>query len=66
MNETLIHSLWLATALMLVMEGIVPFLSPNSFRQLLTEMIAMSDQRLRIIGLLSMVLGLFLLYWVNN
>jgi len=66
MNETLIHSLWLATALMLVMEGIMPFLSPNSFRQLLTEMIAMSDQRLRIIGLLSMVLGLFLLYWVNN
>ena len=65
MNESLIHSLWLATALMLVIEGLIPFLSPSAFRQTLLKMAEMNDQQLRNIGLFSMVLGLILLYWVN-
>ena len=64
--DSLIHSLWLATALLLVMEGIMPFLSPQAFRQTLARMMNMTDKQLRIMGLVSMVLGLLLLYWVNN
>ena len=64
--DSLIHSLWLATALLLVMEGIMPFLSPQSFRQTLARMMSMTDKQLRTMGLVSMVLGLLLLYWVNN
>ena len=65
MSETLIHSLWLATALMLVIEGIMPFLNPTTFRRSLIQMAGMTDQQLRTIGLLCMILGVVLLYWVN-
>ncbi len=65
MNDTLVHSLWLATALMLVIEGLIPFLSPNAFRRTLSKMAEMNDKQLRTMGLLSMVFGLVLLYWVN-
>jgi len=64
-SETLIHSLWLATALMLVIEGIMPFLNPTTFRRSLIQMAGMTDQQLRTIGLLYMILGVVLLYWVN-
>ncbi|PCJ30807.1 MAG: DUF2065 domain-containing protein [Gammaproteobacteria bacterium] len=65
MSETLVHSLYLASGLLLVMEGMMPFISPTSFRRALIQMANMSDQQLRIIGLASMVLGVILLYWVN-
>ena len=65
MNETLLHSLWVATALMLIIEGIMPFLNPTVFRRALLQMAGMKDQQLRAIGLFSMVFGLVLLYWVN-
>lgn len=65
MSETLIHSLWVATALMLVIEGIMPFLSPAQFRQALLQMATMPDQQLRMIGLVCMIVGVVLLYWIN-
>ncbi|MDG1687661.1 MAG: DUF2065 domain-containing protein [Gammaproteobacteria bacterium] len=65
MNETLLGSLFIATALMLVIEGIMPFINPVMFRRSLIQLIGMSDQTLRIIGLLSMCFGLGLLYWAH-
>ncbi len=65
MSTSLLHSLWIATALMLVIEGLMPFLSPSTFRKALIQMASMNDQKLRTIGLFSMVLGVVLLYWVN-
>ncbi|RKZ98131.1 MAG: DUF2065 domain-containing protein [Gammaproteobacteria bacterium] len=65
MSDTLLHSLWIASALMLVIEGIMPFLNPTTFRRALLQMAGMKDQQLRSIGLFSMVLGVVLLYWVN-
>jgi len=64
-NETLLYNLWLASALMLVIEGIMPFLNPTAFRRALIQMATMSDKNLRVIGLFSMVFGVVLLYWVN-
>jgi len=64
-SETFLHSLWIASALMLVIEGIMPFLNPTTFRRALLQMASMKDQQLRTIGLLSMILGVVLLYWVN-
>jgi len=64
-SNTLLHSLWVASALMLVIEGIMPFLNPTTFRRALLQMAGMKDQQLRSIGLFSMVLGVVLLYWVN-
>lgn len=65
MSDTLLHSLWVASALMLVIEGIMPFLNPTTFRRALLQMAGMKDQQLRGIGLFSMILGVVLLYWVN-
>jgi len=61
----LIHSLWIATALMLVIEGIMPFINPTVFRRALLQMASMKDQHLRMIGLFSMIFGVVLLYWIN-
>ncbi len=65
MNDALLNSLWAASALMLVIEGIMPFLNPNAFRRALLQMANMQDMQLRTIGLFSMILGVVLLYWVH-
>ncbi len=65
MNETLLESLFVAMALMLVIEGIMPFINPDLFRRSLLQMMSMNNQMLRGIGLFSMCLGLTLLYWVH-
>lgn len=51
-----------ALALMLVMEGIMPFLSPSAWRETFARMIQFSDGQLRFMGLVSMLAGLLLLF----
>jgi uncharacterized protein YjeT (DUF2065 family) len=50
-----------ALALMLVIEGLLPFLSPARWRALFRQALELSDGQLRFMGLCSMVLGLLLL-----
>ncbi len=50
---------------MLVLEGIVPFLSPDTVRRMIATMTQMDDRSMRIAGLLSMLAGLGLLYLVH-
>ena len=54
-----------ALALMMVLEGLLPFLSPGRLREALLLMIRMDDRGLRLLGLTSMALGVLLLYWVR-
>jgi uncharacterized protein YjeT (DUF2065 family) len=54
-------SLWLALAFMLVLEGMLPFLSPGGWRRMF-EQILLSDGQIRFFGLCSMLLGLAL-HW---
>ena len=54
-----------ALALMLVLEGIIPFLYPNKWRNLVATLAQISDSRLRVMGLVSMLLGVALLYLVR-
>ena len=54
-----------ALSLMLVIEGIWPFLSPASFRRLLLLLASEGERPLRVAGLVSMLSGLGLLYLVN-
>ena len=56
------HDLLVAIALLLVIEGVLPFLSPRSVRHLLLQMAEMDDRVLRLTGLASMILGVILLY----
>ena len=59
------HDILVATALLLVVEGIIPFLNPAGFRKLLSMMSQMDDSTLRFSGLTSMLLGVVLLYLIN-
>jgi uncharacterized protein YjeT (DUF2065 family) len=50
-----------ALALMLVFEGLLPFLSPTAWRQVFERALKMSDGQIRFIGLTSMLVGLLML-----
>lgn len=50
-----------AFALMLVLEGVLPFLMPAAWRTLLRRLTEMTDGQIRFAGLSSMVAGLLLL-----
>ena len=52
-------------ALVLVFEGIIPFLAPEKFRQAMVQLIQLSGQALRIIGFVSMTLGIVFLYIIK-
>lgn len=60
------HELLVAIALLLILEGIMPFLSPESLRRTLAMISQLSDNTLRFAGLSAMVLGCLLLYAVNS
>ena len=55
-----------AVALMLVFEGILPFLAPGLWRETFRRLTEMSDGQIRFIGLTSMLIGLFLLFWARS
>lgn len=59
------HELWLAIALLLIIEGIMPFINPAGIRRMLVMIIEMDDNALRIGGLASMIIGLLILYTIN-
>lgn len=54
-----------ALCLMLVLEGIIPFLYPARWRNLVVRLAIVSDRQLRIMGLVSMLVGVGLLYIVK-
>ena len=57
MNSTLL----LAFALMLVLEGLMPFVAPAAWRDTFRRLIQFSDGQIRFVGLMSMIVGLVLL-----
>lgn len=59
------RQLIIAFSLMLVLEGIVPFLYPQRWRQLVAKLSEIDNRQLRISGLLSMLSGVVLLYLIN-
>jgi hypothetical protein len=58
--------LWVALSLMLVLEGLLPALSPGMFRQAMLQMAQLDDRALRQAGLVSMILGAVILYFLKN
>lgn len=59
------HDVFVAIALVLIIEGIWPFLSPDGFRRVLLMMATEDKRSLRVAGFVSMVSGVGLLYLVN-
>jgi len=54
--------LFSALALVLIIEGIMPFISPNGWRETMLQASRLEDKTLRIIGFASMLVGAILLY----
>jgi uncharacterized protein len=52
-----------ALCLVLVVEGLMPFLAPKAWRETVTKVAQFSDGQLRMIGLICIVLGL-ISYWM--
>jgi uncharacterized protein len=51
-------SLWIAFALLLILEGLLPFLAPRLWRDTFQRLTALTDGQLRFIGLISIGFGL--------
>lgn len=61
----MLSKILMAVALVLVIEGILPFLNPAGWRRMMVMAAQLDDATLRAIGLTSMVLGVVLLYLVH-
>ena len=55
-----------ALGLLLVIEGILPFLSPRAIRRALEQMMSMNDATLRVAGAASMLAGVLVLWLVRS
>ena len=58
-------TLLMAIALMLVIEGVLPFLAPRLWRDTFRRITQMTDGQLRFVGLTSMLVGLIMLTLVR-
>lgn len=56
------HDLLTAVALLLILEGLLPFISPESIKKVYKTMVETPESSLRMVGLASIVSGLVLLY----
>ena len=59
----LTDSLWTAFALVLVIEGLLPFLSPASWRRVFTQMVQLRDGQIRFFALLCILSGIVMLFF---
>lgn len=57
---------WAALALVLVLEGLIPFVSPGGYRNMVRQMAGMPDQTLRYVGLGLVIAGVIALYLVRG
>ena len=55
------NNLFFAFALMLVLEGLLPFIAPGAWRETFRRLIQLTDGQIRFIGLISMLAGIILL-----
>ena len=57
---------WAALALVMVLEGLIPFISPRGYKNMVTQMAAMPEHTLRNVGLVLVIIGLVFLYFVRG
>jgi len=62
----MLSDLWAAIALVLVIEGLLPALSPGTYRKVVMAMTQMDERSIRITGLVSMIAGALFLYLVKH
>ena len=60
------HELWVALALVMVIEGLIPFINPKAYRRMVLMMSIMDDKSLRQTGFIIMVTGAILVYLLKH
>ena len=58
-------TLWVAFGLMLIFEGIFPFLSPQGWRDKMAQLMVLQDGQIRFFGLVCIGVGLLMLWWLG-
>jgi len=58
------HSVLTAFAMLLIIEGLLPFISPKAWRQTFLQLLQLNDGQIRFVGLGCIVLGLLVLAWL--
>ena len=59
-------SLWTALALLLVIEGLLPFVAPRFWRETFRRLTELTDGQLRFVGLVSIAVGALFLMLLRN
>jgi len=60
------NDLLTALALVMVVEGIIPFISPQGYKNTMQQMLSMPDKTLRSVGLGLMIVGVIALFLVRQ
>ncbi|MCG6933779.1 MAG: DUF2065 domain-containing protein [Gallionella sp.] len=55
----------LGLAMMLIVEGMIPFVSPELWRETFRKLLTLKDGQLRFVGMTAMLSGIILLYWIK-
>jgi uncharacterized protein YjeT (DUF2065 family) len=58
-------AIWVALALLLVLEGLMPAINPAGWRRMFEQLLRFNDHQIRMGGLISMVIGLVLLWGIQ-
>ncbi len=56
----------MALALVLIIEGMFPFVSPRRYRKLISEISQLGDSHIRTIGFVIMIIGLIVLFFIRH
>lgn len=54
--------MWLALALVLVIEGLFPFVSPSGWRKIFAQLLQLTDGQIRFFAMFSILIGLLLIW----
>lgn len=54
--------MWLALALVLVIEGLFPFASPSGWRKMFAQLLQLTDGQIRFFAMVSILIGLLLIW----
>ncbi|MFQ3188363.1 MAG: hypothetical protein ACI9UH_000631 [Gammaproteobacteria bacterium] len=63
MNWTELFS---ALALVMIIEGIIPFISPQGYKKSMQQMLAMPESKLRVVGFSLMLVGAISLFFIRG
>jgi uncharacterized protein YjeT (DUF2065 family) len=63
MNWTELFS---ALALVMIIEGIIPFISPQGYKKSMQQMLAMPESKLRVVGFCLMLVGAISLFFIRG